>query len=90
MSLLRILFASAQSHKILLKKICFNKKVLFLDQVYDEVTLIKQLQISQEVVKYETSEVICLQGPGARFSKGPVTIYPYPLKVFMQATTLFS
>ena len=40
MSLLRILFASAQSHEILLKKICFDKKMLFLDQVYDEVTLI--------------------------------------------------
>ena len=40
MSLLRIVFASAQSHEILLKKICFDKKILFLDQVYDEVTLI--------------------------------------------------
>ena len=40
MSLLRIVFASAQSHEILLKKICFDKKMLFLDQVYDEVTLI--------------------------------------------------
>ena len=40
MSLLRILFASAQSHEILLKKICFYKKVLFLDQVYNEVRLI--------------------------------------------------
>ena len=40
MSLLRILFASAQSHEIFLQKICFDKKMLFLDQVYDEVTLI--------------------------------------------------
>ena len=40
MSLLGIVFASAQSHEILLKKICFDKKVLFLDQVYDKVTLI--------------------------------------------------
>ena len=40
MSLLRIVFASAQSHEILLKKICFDNKILFLDQVYDEVTLI--------------------------------------------------
>ena len=40
MSLLRIVFASAQSHEISLKKICFYKKILFLDQVYDEVTLI--------------------------------------------------
>ena len=40
MSLLRILFASAEGHEILLKKICFDKKFLFLDQVYDEVTLI--------------------------------------------------
>ena len=34
MSLLRILFASAQSHAILLRKICLDKKILFLDQVY--------------------------------------------------------
>ena len=40
MSLLRIVFAGAQSHEIFLKKICFDKKILFLDEVYDEVTLI--------------------------------------------------
>ena len=40
MSLFRILFASAQSYEIFFKKICFTKKILFLDQVYDEVTLI--------------------------------------------------
>ena len=72
MSLLRIVFASAQSHEILLKKICFDKKMLFLDQVYDEVTLMAVTNKS-EVVKYETSEVIRLQGPGTRLSKGPVT-----------------
>ena len=34
MSLLRILFASAQSHDILLKKIYLPKLILFLDQVF--------------------------------------------------------
>ena len=34
MSLLKILYASAQSHEILLKKIYWDKKILFLDQVY--------------------------------------------------------
>ena len=42
MSLLRILFASAQSHEILLKKICFDEKILFLDQVYDKETLMSR------------------------------------------------
>ena len=34
MSLLKILFASAQSHEILLKKICLDKKILSLNQMY--------------------------------------------------------
>ena len=42
MLLLRIVFASAQSHEILLKKICFDKMVLFLDQVYDKVTVMSR------------------------------------------------
>ena len=88
MSLLRILFASAQSHEILLKKICFDKKMLFLDQVYDEVTLIAVTNKSRgcKVSNLRSHTPSGTRGP---FVERP-SDYPYPLKVFMQAATLFS
>ena len=88
MSLLRIVFASAQSHEILLKKICFDKKVLFLDQVYDKVTVIAVTS------KSRCCKVGNLRSHKPSGTRGPFverhSDYPYPLKVFMQAATLFS
>ena len=88
MSLLRILFASAQSHEIFLQKICFYKKVLFLDQVYDEVTLIAVTN------KSRGCKVWNLRSHTPAGTRDPFlerhSDFPYPLNVFMQATTLFS
>ena len=88
MSLLRIVFASAQSHEILLKKICFDKKVLFLDQVYDKVAVIAVTSKSRgcKVGNLRSHKPTGTRGP---FLERP-SDYPFPLKVFMQATTLFS